>query len=301
MKYPFEHQGYRVVEHLRDSGRNAIFTVEKSGQRFFAKQTTNKEPVKMENDVWWMLTMQRLAGDDSPFRAPKLVDHGAGWFVSEYIENDLLAESKFNEGEKELLALADPLVDSLAWLDKALIPQHVSAQFDLTNSAPYNNLMKKIDTWLEAPLAQKRIILSDVIAAKELIQDHQKYLQPAFAHGDFVPWHFFKGENQLILFDGEHSGLQKPKYYDLAYIYTRLYTRTNAPTAARAILRKFISAAEISDRDVFMRHLLPVMTLRALGMQADAWAEREQYDYKDSAVELLQRCLSRDLDSLLLD
>jgi aminoglycoside phosphotransferase (APT) family kinase protein len=158
--------------------------------------------------------------------------------------------------------------------------------------------MRKVDGWLAQPLAAGRISADKIVQAKQLIDTHRPHIQPAFQHGDFVPWHLFAiNGQQLVLFDGEHASLVKPRFYDLAYLYSRLYTRSQAPASARKILSGYIEQAG-HNPDHFAHAFLPVITLRALGMHADAYADRQHFDYAPAARDLLDRCLSRDLQAL---
>lgn len=290
--------GYKVVELISNTGRNACYKVEKDGQTYFAKQSLTKQPMALENDVWWCLTVARLGkAGDKPIIAPTIYEHGLGWYVAEYFDAPLLVQKSWRTGAEVVPQIAR-LVDILTWLDRQVIFPEADALYDSSESAPYTDLLKKVDGWLEAPLAQGTVKSGEVSQAKMLVEKYRPHIKPALQHGDFVPWHLFDLGQKLCLFDGEHASLAKPRYYDLAYLYTRLYTRGEAPDAARAILRKFMQAAQV-DQKTFEQAFLPVVTLRAMGMQADALADRGRFDYTTATRSLLQACLKEDLAALL--
>lgn len=294
MNQLFENRGYKVAQKIQENARHGVYKLEKDGQFYIGKFNMNDEPVKIENDVWWSLTVNRMAGVNSPVSAPKMYEYGTGWFVSEFIEKPLLAESTPGQGDNNFMPIVEKMADILIWLDTAMDVKQAHALYDTTNSAPYDDLMKKVDGWLKAPLEAGITDPKDYDAARKIIDEYRNFLQPSLQHGDFVPWHMFDLGDKVCLYDGEHSGLMKPKYYDLAYLYTRLFTRSEAPEAARAVLRDFNKKSDQSTERL-MQILLPVMTLRALGMQADAHADLSEYDYTSSVRDILQRCLARDL------
>jgi hypothetical protein len=298
MNLPFEKHGYKAVEVIHNTQRNAAYKVIKNDNYYFAKVCLTKEPIKLENDVWWSLTMSRLAGPSAAVMTPKMHEYGYGWFVSEFIDKPLLVDHGWNHGSEQFNPHIQRLTETLIWLDQAIIPQKVNDDYDLTNSSPYNNLMKKVDGWLKEPLKSGITSKQDYEAAVKLIDEFKDNLKPSFQHGDFVPWHIFDLGSKVCLFDGEHAGLAKPRYYDLAYLYSRLYTRSNAVEAARGILRQFIKQGVV-NKDDFFAVFLPVITLRALGMQADANNDLAKFDYTDSARDILRRCLERNIGALV--
>jgi hypothetical protein len=293
--------GYQIGRVVHDTSRNRGYRLTRNGQSFFAKVNLTKKPVAMENDAWWALTMARLTASDPdvPVRAPKLYEYGPGWLIIEWIDAPILEALGFDLGEAKIAPHVNRLTDALLWLDGLWQPTTTKLIYDSTDSAPYTNLTRMIDGWLQQPLAIGTVKPADVKAAKQLIADYRPHLHPAFQHGDFVPWHLFAiSDRQLVLLDGEHASLVKPRYYDLAYLYSRLYTRAAAPEAARAILKRYLESAghEVAE---FASAFLPVITLRTLGIHADAYADRERFDYHDRAADLLARCLTRDLQAFM--
>ena len=136
--------------------------------------------------------------------------------------------------------------------------------------------------------------------ARLVIHDYRKYLTPHFQHGDFVPWHILIDANQdQWLIDGEHASVQKPRYYDLAYMCSRIFTRLHSPEHAAKLLKVFMQESEMSAEALYPA-LLPIMTSRAIGMHFDALNDLRHDDYQAEAQDLLERCISRDPARLFL-
>jgi hypothetical protein len=171
---------------------------------------------------------------------------------------------------------------------------------------PFNSVDKRWDEWLEKGqlLEQGLVTTSMVTEARRIVQEHQPYVTPRFQHGDFVPWHLFaEHSGRWISFDGEHASLEKPRYYDLAYSYSRLSTRSRDTDSAARMLGGFIVLGEQEGdftRDEFYKAFLPVLMSRSMGMFLDAANDRKKGDdYVAEANELFARCQSRDLQALL--
>ena len=125
---------------------------------------------------------------------------------------------------------------------------------------------------------------------------NRRFVYPALQHGDFVPWHMFQIDDKTIgVVDGEHASLIKPRFYDLAYLYTRLYTKASSPDAAKKVLRLFLKTSG-TKRGHFFRAFLPVATLRSFGVLFDSINDNR---YQKEAQRLLDLCLEEDLSYFL--
>lgn len=171
---------------------------------------------------------------------------------------------------------------------------------------PFSAVDKSWDEWLEkGRLREQGLMISEMVSeARRIVRDYQTYVTPRFQHGDFVPWHLFaEHSGRWISFDGEHASVEKPRYYDLAYSYSRLCTRSRDTGSAARLLGGFIVLGEQQGdftRDEFYKAFLPVLMSRSIGMFLDAANDRKKGDdYVAEANELFGRCQSRDLQALL--
>ncbi len=85
-------------------------------------------------------------------------------------------------------------------------------------------------------------------------------------HGDLTAWQIMCVEDTWIVFDGERSGDDLPRFNDVAYSYGRLAIRCGQPEAAEKLLRDFIQISELGDT----KQLHGVILLRLLGMYGDS-------------------------------
>lgn len=134
--------------------------------------------------------------------------------------------------------------------------------------------------------------------ADTLVRDWAVHVRAGLAHGDFSPWHILVNHHEKVLIDGDHSSIVKPRYYDLAYIYSRLFSRNSAKQATARLLKDFIAKIDI-PKDDFAKAFIPVLTSRAIGVCNDASRDLGSgNDYREEAAELLQRCLKKDIGEL---
>src|SRR3546814_14349702 len=89
---------------------------------------------------------------------------------------------------------------------------------------------------------------SDVCSSDLAIQDTPP-LTACMQHGDFVPWHIFEKEEEWVIFDAEHAHHELPRFYDLAYSYSRIYTRADDSNLARQQLALFIERIALERSD----------------------------------------------------
>ena len=98
-----------------------------------------------------------------------------------------------------------------------------------------------------------------------------------FQHGDFVPWHLSAlDDGALGLIDSEWGGVGYARFWDLAYIYHRVFTRLHAPAVARRLLQEFLVQSGL-DRGVLAEGLLPVLASRAVNGLYECLASQTEW------------------------
>jgi hypothetical protein len=143
--------------------------------------------------------------------------------------------------------------------------------------------------------------------ARQLVNDYSPFVTPRLQHGDFVPWHLFSyhdgDADSWISFDGEHASLMKPRFYDLAYSYSRLFTRSDDKELAAQLLHEFVALGVTNGEfthEEFHQAFVPVLMSRSIGMFLDAhFDEQKGEDYTAEAKDLFERCQARSLEALI--
>lgn len=230
--------------------------------------------------------------------------------VYPYIEADFVSEPTMTiplQTPETIVRYAEMLkaLDSFAqgWQPKQQLD-------DSDEHTPFNQLDKRWSEWLEVGhLYDEGFITPEMVQnAHTLVDDYSGFVTPCFQHGDFVPWHVFSVKNgnmpdQWVSFDGEHASMQKPRFYDLAYSYSRLFTASSNQVAAAEMLGQFIALGEQNQEftaDEFYVAFIPVLMTRSMGMFLDARFDGEKgNDYLEEARDLFNRCQARDLQALL--
>ena len=293
-------EGFTVDHRLNEGderGRFFVYKLTLGDRTFVLKIASPDQERELQNEVWWNLTLTRLveAYPDCKLVPPQILMSAPSHYIGQYFDAPALQTDSRDMAQTE--RWVEPLAQVLVDLDQlALSPKlHGKPDYEASQSAAYTNLWGKVEKWLEKPLAQGMITEQEKARAKEQIESRLSDIQPALQHGDFVPWHMFDlGDGKIGLIDGEHASLTKPRYYDLAYLYTRLATRQQSFEQASKVLREFLKLSMVDEAE-FLKSWLPVITLRSLGMYNDAIADLKIQDYRPQAKELLQRSFSGQL------
>lgn len=291
---------YKVLNQITDNSRFSTYQVEKDKKQYFLKCAKDGLERNLANDVWWSLTLNRIVEGKPKIgvRAPNVVEYHSDWAVFEWIDGkELASPSSSNEAFQAQIPYLSEL---LFQLDSVLQVSIDNNPFvEKSESAPYTLLNTKWPQWTELPLKQGFISQSDVDNANLLVSEWSKYVQAGLAHGDFSPWHILVNQNEKVLIDGDHSSLIKPRYYDLAYIYSRLYSRNSAKQETAELLQSFMDKSGV-QKDDFAKSFIPVLTSRAIGVCNDASRDLESgHDYRKVSAELLQLCLKKDISVLI--
>jgi len=130
---------------------------------------------------------------------------------------------------------------------------------------------------------------NDIERARALVKASTT-LQSCMQHGDFVPWHIFNVSDEWVVYDSEHAHHDWPRFYDLAYSYSRLFVWQRKRHVAQALLNEYIATMQLPEPE-FWEQFLPVLTSRAVGVLSDALTDLPKVNYVSTAEMLLQRCL----------
>jgi hypothetical protein len=297
MQEHFAKLGYTIADptflpHI--SAKHGFYKLQKDGIFYFAKyskdDTQRKSSIAV--DIWWCNTVATLRHTyDLPFCTPAIVAHGHDWYIAEWIDGQpsVLPTGNANSLEPYIGSYAT----CLAALDAIDPKQLADVAPNRDQFTPYNQLDRRWDVWSEKPIAAGLLRAEDVTKARELIADYRQYVAPRLQHGEFVPWHMLTNNSTWWLIDGEHASTYMPRYYDLAYIYSRIFTLLHSRAQAAHVLHAFVQKAGV-DAAALHSALLPVLTSRAIGMHFDAINDLAGNDYRTEAQDLLARCLSRD-------
>lgn len=283
-------ENYRV-ERVDWQGKDAL--------RKEVKNTLSDERRKaFQNEMVGMRTFRTLAAKHPEWRlvVPGVFEEGDDYVVREFIEGaELLSPETTREEARPRLAR---LAEVLAGIDHVRPDQNYAPGRD---SAPFTDIRRRFEVWSKAPLESGMLAANDFAAANLLIEECQAYLQPRYAHGDMSPFKhaYLLSRGVLGFIDFEHFSPQKPRYYDVAYAYSRMFTRSSDPRIAGDFLQHFLEISESAPRKT--EQLLAIMTQRAIGMHFDAYNDAQKgEDYVARAQLLLRLCLSRSV-ALLAD
>ena len=291
----------KVLETLQD---NAIFTVELvdwEGERALRKtlnaEANSRRAKSFKDELLGMEVFGKLAHTHPEWklRVPEVYAKGEDWVVREFIEGSPLLEYDTSlDAARENVA---KLAVQLANIDRVEPDATIHEQDD---SAPYTNIRGGFSKWSKQPLAEGLLIQASYDATNALIDDYAGYLMPRYAHGDLnaLSHVFISDDKRLAWIDFEHFSAHKPRYYDVAYCYSRLFTKAAQPEIAGEFLKNFLESAEIvSHQD---EQLLAIMAQRAIGMHFDALNDLATgLDYRKRAQDFLARCLTRRVQNLL--
>ena len=225
---------------------------------------------------------------------PRIMTQHDTWVLREYVDGT------------ELVALDMSLEEARVHLGQLA---HVLAAVDTVSpekaepwdgdSAPFANIRRRFDVWSEGPLKEDVLDTLAYKAANELIDEYQSLLAPRYAHGDMSPFkHVFAMSQGLLAFiDFEHYSPLKPRYYDVAYAYSRLRMQAHHRGLAGVFLSEFLRAADRVPNQ--KEQMLAIMTQRAIGMHFDALNDyKKGIDYRKRAQDFLTVCLERNIDRL---
>lgn len=246
---------------------------------------------KTQNEYDWNEAVHLVAESDRPtLTVPKNYSSGyygkLFYFVAEKFEEKPLAER-----EKIDLTKVFKIIPKIARMTFELenLPIPLNCQF----------VQKKLKMAKKYPIGH-RVLGSSLEWARQVPREMKDYLKvvddfkdkmrTCVGHGDFVIRQMYHYGEKIGIIDGEHSGYQGPKYYDVAQFYLRLkndYAETDE--LVRKYLVEFRNLLTPADRESFWDELKPVLIQRFLG---ECWWNAKNEKRLDELMDFGRKILA---------
>lgn len=253
------------------------------------KPSTQLERIKrLNNEVYGLEFFANLADNHPQIKlyVPSIYEQRDGVLVREYIDRPAVGDNP-NNLERLAQLLAD--IDHIEPYGEAkIIPN-----FD------YQNIRNRFPVWTEKGLQSGLIKQAQLDRANQIIDSHERFLQPRITHGDLSPYShaFMMEDGRIALLDQEVFTPRGARYYDVARCYIRLYQAAKSPDVARKFLSDFLQSADKVEHQT--EQLMTIMVQRTIGMQRDAAIDQAKGDdYRNQAAELLKLVLQDRLELL---
>jgi len=261
----FTEEGFRIIN-VCQIFRNMHGKLKKSGKVYFFKLASTKDiSERTYNEMVWNNEINKVItkNDVDYFSVPKTIYSG-------YFEDKFYYITEFFDGQA--IATKNPInVGSLhKWLDKIIetnlfflnLKDHLSLPRDDSEyEGKVNFFLEFYNQDLKLLQNLKEFSLNEVLSIEEILKESYK---AALNHGDFVPWHMIDNVVNFILVDGEHGSCKLPKYFDIVYLYTRIYTALELPDLAKKYINLIRTNIPSAEKEFFDLSIKPLVANRII-------------------------------------
>lgn len=270
MMKKLHNQSFKVVQQLQHDSRNRylIMILKKKDQLYFYKQLNHDGGSRFKSQIDFQ---KKVKNSGAEITLPRLYDYEltskTKWGLWEYLKGHHLADwrPKRIQGFAKWL---EPIVNVLLEMEKI---RPSKEEFNIPD-----HLIKRVEQWAEEPIKQGFYALAVKQKVIDTIKKNRQKIIVGFNHSDFVPWHMHEIEfPKFAIVDYENSK-NKPKYYDLAYFYHRVYTKLGEPKLANQFLKIFKKKTKLPGD--FNDRFLPVLGERIIGGIFDCVVNKDRTD-----------------------
>lgn len=276
-----------LVERILYKGQPAIRKTLKSSIDARRRSTFTNE---VDGTLAFCDILQQASGGF--LEVPVILEAGEDSYIREYVAGETLAIAiEKGTADQFLQVLAEGLAD----IDK-ILPQ--KAEEKEIDSAPYKNIRKRTGEWSSVAVEYGLLSREEVAMANRIIDKYEDALTPRYAHGDINPLKhcFLNDAGKISLIDLEHFSALKPRYYDAAYCFTRVYSQTKVAGLAGRFLERFINSSDNFSN----QQMIAILMQRAIGLCFDSVNDAKQgFDYTVKAKKFFDLCLDEDLEAIL--
>lgn len=263
--------------------------VQRDDKYHFLKQSIDKQQNEnLTRELVWQDFMQKVESShtDLHLRAPRDITlEDDTTIINEWIDAPFVAGRHQPEIWRQVI---DRYASMLVILDQQAEAYVISANLRKFTDREFK---KQLDYWL-------RNIDMDIdptiAGAYSYVVDKLPNVEYRMQHGDLTPWQIFDTGEEWVIFDGERSGDDLPRFNDLAYSYGRLAIRCGDQRTADDMLRIFMQKLSTTP-EYFDTNMKPVFIFRLLGMLGDAKNDQNNSEYC-RALGGIKRLMGRQSD-----
>jgi hypothetical protein len=234
--------------------------------------------------------------DNNPhlhLHVPEILEVGQNYIIIEYIDADRIITKEMHTDQAiERIA---KLAELLAGIDH-VEPYGETKWF---GNSDVRNIRQNFTKWLERPLAKKLVTQSQIDRVDQIMDELTPYVKPRIAQGDLSPHDhvFLLPDDSIALIDFEAFTPSAARYYDVAKVYTRLFSFEASLEVPMRFLKSFLAFADPVEYQ--SEQLRAIILARTIGMQRDSLVDHEKgIDYRHRAKHLLDLALQSDLSLL---
>lgn len=222
------------------------------------------------NEVRWNRCLSK--NGKRPFFVPKIYEAGYlgehYFFCSEICTGKPIADYniKTSAAERSAMKWLNKIVDITFSLMELPKNRFVWDSIYLRLKNPGKRYFRR-SLWYQKELRSSKLQLEEVL---EMAQPICSLYRPGISHGDFTPWHLIEeSKSKVALIDGEMASSTRPRFYDAAFFYQRVYTALKWPNLAKAYLSKVRSQIPQRQRNTFDKEIYALLAERVLGSYWD--------------------------------
>lgn len=286
-------KGYEI-EKVWNEKRHAVGIIYKSNIKLFVKLATSEGISRLtQNEFEWNEQFNKLnPRGTSNFWVPTNFDIGyfstkgrssSGgenlfYLITDYGQGEQI--SSHQPGSEKYLEQTLGEIIEFAELIQSLNIKDLNPNELFTKVTHRQRFVEKAHQWLEGIPVEiiKKYQVEQLMTA---VENGSKQLERKPRHGDFTPWHIFKYEDKLFLYDAEHALSGGVEYYDIAYYIQRVFSILENKTVAEKILNK------LRDKKYDFEKLQTVLAARAIGGFLDrSLHEKPNYEKDNEFKEI---------------
>jgi len=276
-----DQKGFEVVS-LEKIWRNITGHVKKDGLDMFFKLAVNPtHSGGLKNEFAWNELFEAEPLANTNVQIPKNYVSGefkeCFWFACEYIAGKALVEPDYiyvdgvaQRGPKYIVSnpaqirnrlpeIAQLFKSCFEYKTDKLLPYDIAKE----GRDRVESFWKITNQWVEESGRE----LSPLV---DLITEYfDCMLVQGISHGDFVPWHLMVDQqDRMYLIDAERGQIKGIKFFDLAYMYHRLFAVAEAPQLANALIAELKKIYDFSEED--KRGFYAILAQRVIAGYAEA-------------------------------
>ncbi|WKZ31570.1 MAG: hypothetical protein QY318_02300 [Candidatus Dojkabacteria bacterium] len=263
----FIKRGYEVMG-INQIWKSVTGHLKKDGVEYYLKLANSGASSELiKNEISWNETIHKLATEKGFDRliVPGIEDQGeyegSVFFLTKYYFGTPLANKNYTK-VGDIAKYADTIIDIAHLInDGGVVPLSIDSQHKQKDGLKEHEMQGFLNV---AKGYAAEIKENDMAPLLAIVDEYQKAFDFSLCHNSFEPKEMIPEGDKIVLIDAEQASAYSPKYYDIAYFFTKTYVAGRLPDVAKDLIRKFKEKLSDDEKSAFDGLVRPSIALSAI-------------------------------------
>lgn len=263
----FIKRGYEVLG-VNQIWKSVTGHVKKDGVEYYLKLANGEGSYELlSNEISWNEVIQKSMTEKGfdKLVVPEIIDkgdyNGSIFFITRYYFGTPLANKHYTK-VGDIAKYSDTIVEIASFIDSC---EGVLLSIDSKHKPNDQLKEQEMKGFIGVAKGYADVVKeNDMSNLLAIVEEYRKNFEFSLCHNSFEPKEMIPEGEKIVLIDAEKASAYSPKFFDVAYLFTKVYIAAGLPDVAKDLLHRFRDRLADDKKTDFDRLIRPSLGLSAI-------------------------------------